>query len=80
MKSGIKARIRELAGTVSCAKDFACVKSDFEALCKASDIGLERNLACFEGDSYKCLYRLRLGVGQFCQCPVRFQIAKALQK
>jgi hemerythrin len=76
----IKAHLDGLVRSMKCSKDFACAKSNFEALCRARDIGLQSSLVCLEEDYLECDYRLKSDVGRFCQCPIRVCLAKAIDQ
>ena len=79
MDGTIKAYLDGLVRSIKCSKDFACAKSDFETLCRARDVGLQSNLVCLEEDCSECDYRVKSDVGQFCQCPIRVYLGKALK-
>jgi len=80
MKDDDRKRIEEMTGNIECPKNFKCVESGFENLCKAKDFGLDAYLECLEEDPQKCKFALPFGNGYFCQCPLRVYLAKKLKK
>lgn len=72
-------RIRELAESIRGACGLVCVHTDFQVVCEARDIGLASTLSCSAHEGCGCPFRLALSFGQFCQCPIRVQIAKSLR-
>ena len=80
MKDDDRKRIEEMTGNIECPKNFKCVESGFENLCKAKDFGLDDYLECLEEDPHKCKFALPFGNGYFCQCPLRVYLAKKLKK
>ena len=80
MKDDDRKRIEEMTGNIKCPKNFKCVESGFENLCKAKDFGLDDYLECLEEDPQKCKFALSFGNGYFCQCPLRVYLAKKLKK
>lgn len=80
MKEEDKKRIEELIAGMQCPKDFKCIDSGFENLCKAKDFGLENYLECLEHNPHGCKFALRFGDGYFCQCPLRVYLNKKLKK
>ena len=64
---------------MDCPKDFLCVKSEFEILCKAGDNNMHQYAHCLE-DDLKCQFALSFGYDTFCRCPVRVYIANNLNK
>ena len=72
--------IRQLISEFDCPKDFICYKSRFSNLCKAEDIGLEPYLECLDESSEECEFLLSYAKVRFCDCPLRFYIAKNLKK
>ena len=80
MKDEDRKRIEEIMGGMRCPKDFKCVNSGFEEMCKARDFGLEKFLDCLEADPGECSFALPFGHSHFCQCPLRVYIFKKLGK
>ena len=79
MEEDHKEEIERLMGGIVCPKDFKCYKSKYKELCKAQIFGLESFLVCLEEDS-ECKFSYAIGARYFCQCPLRFFIAKKLKK
>ena len=63
-----------------CFKDFICIKSKFEYLCKAKDIGYDNFIECLEENPDECSFALSFGHGYICKCPLRIYIAKQIKK
>ncbi len=80
MKEEDKKRIQELIAGMQCPKDFECINSSPEGLCKAKDIGLENYVECLGDNPRACKFTLRFGDGYFCHCPVRVYLNKKLKK
>ena len=81
MKEEIRKNIEEIIDGINCSKDFKCVESGFEKLCKVSDIGIEDSLVCLEcQDLLQCAFAVRYDKMHFCQCPVRVYLAKNLKE
>lgn len=72
--------IRQIIAEFDCPKDFICYKSGFSNLCKAEDIGFEPYLECFEESQEECMFALSYANVRYCDCPLRFYIAKKLKK
>jgi hypothetical protein len=73
-----KKKIDEIMAHFKCPADFACYKSGFRNLCKASDISVEGFANCLE-ESVKtrpCRFSLPFGYQYFCRCPLRVYLAK----
>jgi hypothetical protein len=73
-------QIRQIIAAFDCPKDFICYKSGFTNLCKAEDIGLEPYLECFDESSEECMFLLSYANVRYCDCPLRYFIAKKLKK
>jgi len=80
MKEEDKKRIEELIAGMQCPKDFKCINSSLEGLCKVKDFGLENYIECLEHDPRACKFALRFGGGYFCCCPLRVYLTKKLKK
>ena len=80
MKEAHKNKIEEIMGEIQCPKNFNCIKSGLEVLCKAKDLGLENYLKCLESNPNDCKFALPFGYNHFCQCPLRVYLAKNLKK
>jgi len=72
--------IEEIIGEIKCPKDFICYRSGFEKLCKAEDVGRKSVLICLEDDPENCKFSFPIGLTYYCQCPIRFYIARKLKK
>jgi hypothetical protein len=73
-------KIEELIGGMHCPKDFRCVESGFERLCKAKDVGLDHHLVCLEAGGFQCRFALVVERDYYCGCPLRVYIARHLGK
>jgi len=73
-------KVEEIIGDIKCPKDFICYKSGFEQLCKAEDVGRKSVLKCLEENPEECKFSLPIGLTYYCQCPLRFYIARKLKK
>jgi hypothetical protein len=71
--------IEQILDAFTCPKDFRCYKSGFSKLCQAEDVG-EPYLKCLEKDRGDCAFLLSFANVHFCDCPLRFYIAKKLKK
>jgi len=72
--------IEAIIGEIKCPKDFICYKSGFKNLCKAEDVGRKSILKCLEENPVNCVFAFPIGQTYFCQCPLRFYIARELKK
>gem|GEM_PF-526188 len=68
--------IRRFMGSVDCPKDFSCLATDSQALCKARDIGSDIYLECLEDFPETCSLSMPFGETNFCRCPVRIYLAR----
>jgi hypothetical protein len=76
-------RIQDIIEGMQCPKNFKCVESEFEDLCRARDFGDEKSLQCLEETSPPCPFAGVYNYGfemRFCRCPLRVYIAKHLEK
>ena len=80
MKEQNKKIIKEITEKMKCSKNFSCVESGFENLCKARGFGSDNYLECLEADSLDCEFTLPFGNGLLCKCPARVAIAKVLKE
>jgi hypothetical protein len=80
MEHDHKKEIEQIIGEFSCPKDFICYKSGFTKVCKAEDIGLEPYLECCDEGPDECMFLLSYANLRYCDCPLRFYIAKTLKK
>ena len=80
MKNMNKKKIKEIMKDKKCLKKYICLKSEFEYLCKAKDMGYDNFLECLEKNSAECTFALSFGHGHLCKCPLRIYIAKEMKK
>ena len=83
MKEEDREKIEEILGRMRCPKDFKCVDSRFEDLCKAKDFGADEQLLCLEQESALCPFAVECDLSiriRFCRCPLRVYLAKNLNK
>jgi len=80
MQKKLKKQIYDLIKETPCKKNFICVESNFEQLCKAVDIGLENYLECREKKPWHCNLSSSTEKFCFCSCPIRKLIYKNLNK
>lgn len=78
MDDDIKKQIDDIKKQMNCPKNFRCVTSNFQELCKAEDGGLEDYLICHDQNSSTCDFSLSFGFSHFCRCPLRIFIARKL--
>lgn len=72
--------IEQMIGEFGCPKDFICYKSGLSCLCKAEDVGLDSLLECAEERPEECTFLLSYANVHYCDCPLRFYIAKELKR
>jgi hypothetical protein len=72
--------IRQLISEFDCPKDFMCYKSGLNNVCRAENIGSEPYLECLDENSEGCAFLLSYANVRFCDCPLRFYLAKKLKK
>jgi hypothetical protein len=80
MEEKVRRTVEEIIGQMQCPKNFPCVESEFEALCKARDFGLEHYVECLEPEPLRCKFALSFGAGYLCQCPLRVYVSKNMNK
>ncbi len=80
MEEDLEREIEEIVGGMKCPKDFRCVKSGLQNLCRARDMGIEAVLECLEENPEDCKFSFRFGGAYFCECPLRVYILKKLKK
>ena len=80
MESDHEKEIKQLIAQFDCPKNFVCYKSGFDSLCKAEDIGYDPYLECCDESSEECMFLLSYANVRYCDCPLRFYIAKKLKK
>jgi hypothetical protein len=80
LQQDIQKDIEEIIDGLKCSNNFICYKSKFERLSRVQDIGMESFLICLENKVLDCRFSINFGDIYFCQCPLRFYIAKHLKK
>jgi len=80
LPQNIQKDIEEIIDGLKCANNFICYKSEFQRLPRVQDIGMESFLVCLENKLSECRFSINFGDLYFCQCPLRFYIAKKLKK
>lgn len=80
MKEAYKNLIEEIMPGMQCSKNFTCVESGFENLCKARYCRNENYLECLEPNPESCEYALPNSSGYLCQCPLRIYLREKLGK
>ena len=80
MDEEIRQKIEEIMRQMECPKDFKCVKTGFQQLCKARDTYLDNYLECLDDNFKQCKFSLPFGRSYFCRCLLRVFIAKKLKK
>ena len=73
-------RIEQITASMSCPKDFVCVRSGFDVLCKSRTIGAHNYLECLEDNPQRCRFAVGCGATHLCTCPMRLYISKNLDK
>lgn len=79
MKEEYRKKIKETIGEMKCPKDFKCVESGFENLCKAKDYGMEKFLECLDANPLDCMFAFPFGYSYLCACPIRVYIPRKLK-
>ena len=80
MNEEIRQKIEEIMRQMDCPKNFKCIETGFEQLCKARDTYLENYLDCLDGNPKLCDFALSFGYSYFCHCPLRVFITKQVRK
>ena len=80
MEQTIERTIGKIMGKMQCPKNFKCVESEFEVLCRVDDFGLENYVECLDQDAWDCKFGVSFSSGCLCGCPLRVYISKKLQK
>jgi hypothetical protein len=78
MREAYRLKIKEILGEMSCPKDFRCVDSGFQAVCRAEDVGSDCFLRCLEDDPQGCPFAAPCRGTVYCECPLRVFICKKL--
>jgi hypothetical protein len=73
-------RIKEIIARMKCQKDFECFTSGYARLCKAKIVGEGNLVECSPENRQSCEFRFCFVGRSFCKCPLRYYIAKNLNK
>lgn len=76
----LREKINQTKKNVECRKDFICLESDLEILCKAKTYSLAEYLECIEKNPQSCNLVIAYADSYFCNCPVRKLIKKETGK
>ncbi len=80
MDAETKKAIEEIMERSTCPKNFRCVKSGFETLCKVKDSGRNHLSECLEPNPSDCAFAVFSGSGYFCNCQLRLYLSQKLKK
>lgn len=80
MKEEYKMLIEEIMPGMHCSKNFKCIESGFEILCKARKYWNESYLECLESHPDSCEYAVPTGNEYLCKCPLRIYLSDKLGK
>ena len=80
MDAETKKEIEEIMGRTKCPKNFSCVKSDFETLCKVKDSERSLLFECLEPNPSDCNFAVFSGSVYFCNCQLRLYLSQKLKK
>ncbi len=72
--------IEEIMERTRCPKNFRCVKSGFETLCKLKDSGRNHHFECLEPNPSDCAFAVFSGSDYFCNCQLRLYLYQKLKK
>ena len=72
--------IEEIIERSKCPKNFSCVKSGFETLCKVKDTGRSHLFECLEPNPSDCAFAVFSGSDYFCNCQLRWYLSQKLKK
>jgi hypothetical protein len=70
--------IKVILGSMKCSQDFRCIKSGYQNVCKAKDVGLENALECLEPNSWDCEFSTKTRSSVLCKCPLRVYLTKTV--
>jgi len=79
MDAGQKRRIEEAVAQMECPSGFERCRLSFERLCEAQEGRRQSCVECLEEKPGGCNFRVPLGSGTFCRCPIRVYVAKELR-
>ena len=79
MDAGQKNRIEQAVAQMECPSGFERCRFSFERLCKAQERKLQGYVECLEEKPGGCNFRVPLGSGAFCRCPIRVYVATELR-
>jgi hypothetical protein len=80
MNKEIIDKINTIKSDMNCSKEFICITSNYEKLCKAKDFGLKDYVECNDENGKNCDFSFIFGSSMFCRCPLRVFICKELKK
>jgi len=69
-------KIKQLMASIPCTKDFTCVRSGLDNLCKARLGQKGKIVQCLESKKHTCSFQLSFLFKKICRCPMRQYIAK----
>ena len=72
--------IEEIIERSKCPKNFSCIKSGFETLCKVKDSGGINLFVCLEPNPSDCAFAVFSGSDYFCNCQLRLYLFQKLKK
>ena len=80
MDAETKKEIEAIIERTKCPKNFSCVKSGFETLCKLKDSEKNHLFECLEPNPSDCAFAVFSGSGYFCNCQLRLYLFQKLKK
>ena len=80
MEEKVDNTIENIMEQVKCPKNFSCLKSESEDICKAEDMGLDDYVECLESEPGLCRFSIPFGATYFCKCKMRVHLCKKLGK
>ena len=82
MEQNPEKELKEFLDDSHCARDFKCCIEGvgFEHLSKKKDVGIPAYFECLEERPPDCILLMSFDDSYFCECPLRFQLARKLGK
>lgn len=68
--------VRRFMNGMTCPKEFSCLSSGPEGLCRARDIGSDIYVECLEPLIPGCSFSVPSGATNFCKCPIRIYLTR----
>ena len=68
--------VRRFMKGMTCPKEFSCLSSGPEGLCRARDIGSDIYVECLEPLVPGCSFSVPSGATNFCKCPIRIYLTR----